>query len=326
MPVSVDFETQMRGPWDTASGFLVEQWELLAAQLSPLYSQVSSLQTTSTNPLLNLPTPYPASSVLTTDATSTAKFTPTLPMPLAFTPALSITPPAITTNTDNYAPAGVQSAAILRLVVNGAFNLTGLVAPTVPHFKVLWNAGGGGTLTLKHLSTNSLAGNRIGCPGNVDFMLAPNNAIWMFYDAGGGFWQVIGARTSSGTWTPTLAPSGGSGLTVTSSGSYSRVGALCHVSFALTVTSLGSASSYTLLAGLPFAALSVAENQYLPVTWVSTVTAFSQVVWEVANGGTTGYLRYLPAGGGTDMLNPAMQVGNIAVGTVFRGSGVYRCV
>lgn len=42
MPISVDFEQQLRGPWDTASGFLIDQLELLQAQLAPIITAASA--------------------------------------------------------------------------------------------------------------------------------------------------------------------------------------------------------------------------------------------------------------------------------------------
>ena len=330
MPITTDFETQLRGPWDTASGFLVEQLSLMQAQIAPIYPLITGIQSTANaaagNPIIGI-TGYPANAVMITDATSAPSFSSALPMPFAFMPSLILSPPALAADTHNYSPTGVASAAAIRLAATAAINLTGLVAPVVPHLKLLTNVGSA-TITIKHQSTLSLSGNRFQCAGAADVALTTGSGLWIWYDSSTSakMWQVLavqGAAAQSASWTPTLASAGGSGLTATTSGTSSRVGGLCYIDFACTVTALGSASSYVVLGGLPIPSAST-NNTYLPMAWSAMTTALGGLMWEIGAGATQGYLRFNPAGGATDSLNTALTVGNITASTVFRGSGVYR--
>lgn len=194
MAISNDFETQLRNPlWAEASGYLVEQWGLLQAQIAPLFGLVSSIQavatSTAANALIGL-SGYAVSAVLTTDSTGAPGFRTSLPAPLAFDSSTVITPSALTVNTNNYAPTSIQSAAVLRVSATGAVDLTGIVAATIPHAKLLVNVGAQ-TITLKHASASSSAANRLRCPGAADFSLTTFTATWIWYDVASTVWQVV---------------------------------------------------------------------------------------------------------------------------------------
>ncbi len=193
MPATIDFETQLRGPWETASGFLVEQLELLQAQIAPIFPLITGIQNlanaTAANAIIGI-TGYPASSVLVTDSAGSPSFSATLPCPLGFMAATVITPSSLTVNTNDYAPTSLQAAAVLRVSATGAVDLTGLVAAATPHAKLLINVGTQ-TITLKTASGSSAAANRWRCPGAVDFSLTAGTAVWIFYDLASTVWQVI---------------------------------------------------------------------------------------------------------------------------------------
>lgn len=193
MPATIDFETQLRGPWETASGFLVEQLELLQAQLAPIFPLITGIQTTANaaagNAIVGI-TGYPVSSILITDSAATPSFSATLPCPLGFMSVTVVSPTALAANTNDYAPATIQAAAVLRISSTGAVDLTGIVAASTAHAKLLINVGTF-TITLKHASGSSSAANRFRCPGAADYSLTQSNTVWIWYDATSTVWQVV---------------------------------------------------------------------------------------------------------------------------------------
>jgi|SRR5262245_2563165 len=193
MPVSVDFETQLRGPWETAQGFLVEQLQLLQAQTSPIFPLIDGLQNsiTSTTSTLGV-SGYPTSTVLITNSLGDPNFSQQLPCPLGFNATNVITPVQLTANTNDYAPPNVQSAAVIRINSSIAIDLTGLLAASISHMKMLVNVGGN-TITVKQASASSAVINRFRCPGAADYSLTQSKAVWIWYDSASTVWQVIGA-------------------------------------------------------------------------------------------------------------------------------------
>lgn len=190
---TVDFELQLRGPWEIASGFLVEQMELLQAQLAPIQPLLTGLQSTvnatAANSIVGI-TGYPASSILVTDSTAAPSFSATLPCPLGWMSGNVVSPSALTVNTNDYAPTNIQTAAVLRISSTGAVDLTGIVAASTPHATLLLNVGTQ-TITLKHASASSSAANRFRCPGAADFSLTQSTAKWIWYDLTSTVWQVV---------------------------------------------------------------------------------------------------------------------------------------
>lgn len=192
--LSVDFETQLRGPWETAQGFLIEQFGLLQAQLAPIFPLVTALQTQAGslagNPLVGL-SGYPSSSILVTDASSTPSFSPTLPGPLGFATSATLTPAALTVNTNNYSPTGLSTAAVMRIASTGAVDLTGLIASSRSRTLLLANIGAF-TITLTHADVSSSLVNQFRCPGAASFSLTTAKACWLWYDLTSAIWQVVG--------------------------------------------------------------------------------------------------------------------------------------
>ncbi len=193
MPATIDFETQLRGPWETASGFLVEQLELLQAQIAPIFPLITGIQTianaTAGNAIIGI-TGYPSSSILVTDSAATPSFSATLPCPVGFMSATVLTPSALTVNTNDYAPTNVQGAAVMRVAATGAVDLTGIVAAATPHAKLLLNVGAQ-TITLKPASGSSAAANRFRCAGAADVALTAGRGVWIWYDVVSTVWQVV---------------------------------------------------------------------------------------------------------------------------------------
>lgn len=102
-----------------------------------------------------------------------------------------ISPTAILANTNDYAPTGIATANVLRLDSDGAYDLTGLTGETTGKAMLLINISAF-TITLKH-DVTSTAAYRFLLPGNADYALLANEAVWLFYDATSARWRTIGA-------------------------------------------------------------------------------------------------------------------------------------
>lgn len=188
--LSID-ETQLRGPWESAQGFLIDTLTLLQAQLGPIFPLIDGIQsvTNASTGTIGL-SGYPSNALLTTDASSTPGFTATIPL-LAFNTASVTTPTPITASTNDYNPAGFAGAAVLRLSASGPVNVTGIKSVGNNGFKLLVNTGAS-TITLTHADTNSTLQNRFRCPGAVNFALTTSMSKWIWYDVVGAVWQVVG--------------------------------------------------------------------------------------------------------------------------------------
>lgn len=108
-------------------------------------------------------------------------------------------PTALTGNTDNYNPVNIQSAYILQVDSTGAYDLTGLIAPTAgigsvrDYRRLCFRNGSNFTLTLKHNSGSSSTLNRFACPAGVDVAVRSSGTVWLQYDSAAGNWIVEGA-------------------------------------------------------------------------------------------------------------------------------------
>jgi hypothetical protein len=191
--IAID-DTQLRGPWETAQGFLIDLLQLLAAQLAPVFPLVDGIQstanTTAANPIVGL-SGYPSNAFLITDSASVPSFSAALPGPLAFLAGTILTPAVLTVNTNDYAPAGLTAAASVRLAATGAVNLTGLHAASNAGSKLLINISAF-TITITHADVSSAAANRFRCPGAANLSLTAGRGVWIWYDTVSDVWQVMG--------------------------------------------------------------------------------------------------------------------------------------
>lgn len=108
---------------------------------------------------------------------------------------VTITPPALSANTNNYAPVGQSAASVMRLSSTTTINLTGFDASgfgaaSVANRPMLINVGSN-TITLKHESSSSTASNRIICPGNVDFAFTAGLTVEMIRDTVSSRWRIV---------------------------------------------------------------------------------------------------------------------------------------
>jgi hypothetical protein len=101
-----------------------------------------------------------------------------------------IGPTALGGNTDNWNPAGLATANVIRISSSGAVNLTGIVAQEDNTLILLTNINASNAITLVHDLT-STAVNRFFCPGNANFTLSARRSVWLWYDGASDRWRVV---------------------------------------------------------------------------------------------------------------------------------------
>lgn len=111
-----------------------------------------------------------------------------------------ISPSAITVSQNNYSPAGLDNAAVLRLTATAVVSITGLAGGYGGRRIVMINIG---TLpiTLVNQSLSSISANRF-FTGTSDTTIVGNNSASLIYDDASGYWRVYagtgGAITGAG--------------------------------------------------------------------------------------------------------------------------------
>jgi len=138
---------------------------------------------------------------------------------------------AANTNNLNAGTDFYAGATELLVTATGAFDLTGIVAPSpeTPLLRRIRNRGAQ-PITLKHQNGSSTAANRFAISTGGDFVLAAGTAVWVTYDVIDDRWIVQVAGTGgggAGTLFATLSagPSAG-GLNVADVGIFSSSGEL----------------------------------------------------------------------------------------------------
>lgn len=186
-------------------------------------------------------------------------------------------------------PATLPAASGVNLT---ALNATQLTSGTVPdaRFPATLPAASGVNLTAlnaSNLASGTVAEARLGSgSGTVNKVLRGNNT-WgdspgITTDGANAVQQIAFAASQSasanantlddyeeGSWTPGLTPAAGSGLTVTSTGKYIKVGKQATVTADITVTALGTASGVIQINGLPFTVATTAS-----VLWYAPISAW----------------------------------------------------
>ena len=117
-----------------------------------------------------------------------------------------ISPTSLSANQNNYAPTGIASAAVLRLITNNTTTrtLTGLTGGFDGRVIKIFNIGVSGTngsITLSDSDTSSTAANRFNLGSSVT--LAVNQGISLVYDSTSSRWRSDGLLSagSSSQWT-----------------------------------------------------------------------------------------------------------------------------
>lgn len=106
--------------------------------------------------------------------------------------AALISPTQLVANTDNWAPTGVATAYLVRVNVDAARNITGIVAPVAPVLgQSLWLYNTTAfTITLVHDAT-STAVNRFFCPNHANYSLVQGASAQIVYSATDSRWLVL---------------------------------------------------------------------------------------------------------------------------------------
>ncbi len=194
-PVAFDMRTELQGEWEDARLHLIEQLDRLYANLGVLGPLIDALQVEAAA-LLNTPivgVGYNPSAILTTNTAGTPSFSTALQCPLAFIAGNVLTPAVIGANTNDYNPTGLASAAIIRASASGAYNVTGLQAPSpsLSLVRFFWNIGAANNITLTNADVASAAVNRFRNAGAANKVVTPGMAVCLTYDVTSTVWQVF---------------------------------------------------------------------------------------------------------------------------------------
>lgn len=130
------------------------------------------------------------SGVTATDNPVTGATDITLPTSVG---GITITPPTLSLNTNNYGPSGSTAASVQRWSSTGAVDVTGMDAVginSVASRPMIINVGSF-TITLKHASTSSTITNRFICPGNADYALVAGATVEVVRDTVSLRWRVV---------------------------------------------------------------------------------------------------------------------------------------
>lgn len=93
----------------------------------------------------------------------------------------------------NYTPTSFNAArrGILQDLSANAV-VTGLAATSNGNKQLIINSSATFTLTLNHQDAGSTAANRFLCPNNVNYVLAPGEAVEIIYISASSRWRVLG--------------------------------------------------------------------------------------------------------------------------------------
>jgi hypothetical protein len=103
----------------------------------------------------------------------------------------NISPPQITADQNDYDPAGLSTASVLRLASDAARKITGLAGGLDGRLIVLENVGANAITIAKDDGATSTAANRFAF--SFDVVLAPNQAALVKYDGAAARWRLLAA-------------------------------------------------------------------------------------------------------------------------------------
>ena len=106
-----------------------------------------------------------------------------------------ISPASFATQQNDYNPAGLSGASVLRLTATAQSNITGLAGGVAGRVIILWNVGSS-QVVLKKQSVSSTAANRFALA--TDIALVPNGSLFLQYDATSSRWRVSGNAAGGG--------------------------------------------------------------------------------------------------------------------------------
>ena len=110
----------------------------------------------------------------------------------------SLTPSTITSNQNNYAPTGINTASSLRLATDASRNITGIPnGGAIANGRVLViNNIGSFDIVLTDEDASSTAANRFAL--GDDYTIGPSQAVTLIYDTSASRWRPIHPLTTSG--------------------------------------------------------------------------------------------------------------------------------
>lgn len=111
----------------------------------------------------------------------------------------TLTPSALTTSTNNWAPSGLATSFTVRASATSNLSVTGIAAQTADTLLLLQNISASTSITLSDASASSTAANRFSF--GADYVLGPQAAILLRYDGTLSRWVIA----SSGRITATQA-------------------------------------------------------------------------------------------------------------------------
>lgn len=120
-----------------------------------------------------------------------------------------LVPSALSGNTDDYNPAGLDTASTLRISASAAYNLTGIQGGADGRILYVYNIGEY-TITLKN-NTTSTSAYRFLITGDVS--LRPGDGITLQYDATASKWRSPGMTVRAGSQPPASETIQSSGFT-----------------------------------------------------------------------------------------------------------------
>ena len=102
-------------------------------------------------------------------------------------------PTGLTGHVNDYNPTGLATAGMLLLTSNGAYNITGILAPAVAadgrELKIV-NLNASDSLTLKDMDAGSDAANKLGIGADIE--LGHEEGATLVYDLTAALWRCVG--------------------------------------------------------------------------------------------------------------------------------------
>lgn len=98
-------------------------------------------------------------------------------------PYSEISPAALSASVNDYAPAGLAAASVVRQDATAAWTVTGLNATGWTVKQKEYVNVSAFPVTLAHQSASSSAANRFLNESGADFVLAPNASVWLYLDS-----------------------------------------------------------------------------------------------------------------------------------------------
>lgn len=103
----------------------------------------------------------------------------------------TITPPALSGTVNDFGPADVADAAVIRLFGVTAVSLTGFVFSTGQFSRPVIINVGAATISLVHQSNGSAAGNRFITANGANYDLLPGGTVEIVRDITDSRWRVV---------------------------------------------------------------------------------------------------------------------------------------